>query len=93
MCFEITETVAVNNFGRVREVIKNFKQFGCQFGLDDFGSGTSSFSHLKIDGSLVRNIVGDAADFAMVEAINRSGCPISASTMPRVMSSTVLSPC
>ena len=81
LCFEITETVAVTSFGRVREMMQTFKQFGCRFALDDFGSGMSSFSYLKnlpvdylkIDGSLVRNIVTDAADFAMVEAFIHVG--------------------
>lgn len=81
LCFEITETVAVTSFGRVREMMQAFKQFGCRFALDDFGSGMSSFSYLKnlpvdylkIDGSLVRNIVTDAADFAMVEAFSHVG--------------------
>ncbi len=81
LCFEITETVAVANFGRVREVMQHLRQFGCQFSLDDFGSGMSSFSYLKnlpvdslkIDGTLVRNIVDDTVDLAMVEAVTRVG--------------------
>lgn len=89
LCFEITETVAVNGFGRVREVMQTFKHFGCQFALDDFGSGMSSFSYLKnlpvdylkIDGSLVRNIAEDPTDFAMVEAIQRLASALDVKTV------------
>jgi diguanylate cyclase (GGDEF)-like protein/PAS domain S-box-containing protein len=81
ICFEITETAAINNLRHAAEFIRECKAMGFQFALDDFGTGTSSFGYLKnlavdylkIDGGFVKNIERDRVDRAMTETINHVG--------------------
>jgi diguanylate cyclase (GGDEF)-like protein/PAS domain S-box-containing protein len=77
VCFEITESAVVANLDHARRFVGVLHGMGCQFTLDDFGSGVGSFSnlknlpldYLKIDGSFMRNLARDSVNQAMVTAM------------------------
>jgi diguanylate cyclase (GGDEF)-like protein/PAS domain S-box-containing protein len=77
VCFEITESAVVANLDHARRFVGVLHGMGCQFALDDFGSGVGSFSnlktlpmdYLKIDGSFMRNLSRDSVNQAMVTAM------------------------
>lgn len=81
ICFEITETAAVNSLDGTIEFMQKMKVIGCEFSLDDFGTGLSSYSYLrnlpvdylKIDGIFVKDIVASDNDYAVVKSINEIG--------------------
>src|SRR5438477_1996860 len=77
VCFEISENAVVANLDHARRFVGVLHGMGCQFTLDDFGSGMGSFSnlknlpldYLKIDGSFMRNLARDTVNQAMVGAM------------------------
>lgn len=77
LVFEITETAAIADLTQACRFMESLKELGCQFALDDFGIGYSSFfqlkslpvDYLKIDGSFIRNLPQDQVDRQLVQAI------------------------
>jgi len=75
--FEITETAAIANMADARTFARTVTGMGCGLGLDDFGTGFSSFSylkelpvqHLKLDVEFIRNLTSSPADQRLVQAM------------------------
>ena len=77
LVLEVTEAAAIANLHQAPGFVRALKGLGCQFALDDFGMGFSSFSHLrylpvdylKIDGNFVHDLAHDPLDQHVVKAI------------------------
>ena len=77
LCFEITETAALSSLSSVVYFMRELRDRGVCFALDDFGAGLSFFSYLKtlpvdylkIDGQFVEAVARDPIDRSMLEAI------------------------
>ncbi len=77
VCFEVTEKAILGNLQQAQRFIEVLHGIGCEFSLDDFGSGLGSFSslkhlpidYLKIDGNYTRNLRSDLVNQEMVGAM------------------------
>ncbi len=78
ICFEITETGTISNLVKAADFVRTFRNIGCKFSIDDFGTGLASHNYLrelpvdyvKIDGTFVKGIHENRNDYAMARSIN-----------------------
>ncbi len=77
ICFEVSETAVMERFDQARRFVAVLHGIGCQFGLDDFGSGLGSFTtlrdlsidYLKIDGTYTRDLRPETLNHQVVTAV------------------------
>jgi diguanylate cyclase (GGDEF)-like protein/PAS domain S-box-containing protein len=77
VCFELSESAVAASTSHAARFVAVLHGLGCQFALDDFGSGQGSFAslkqlsmdYLKIDGSFIRGLGTDDVNVAMVTAM------------------------
>jgi diguanylate cyclase (GGDEF)-like protein len=75
--FEMTEREVVSDLTSMKSFLRELRNQGFAFALDDFGSGYNSFLYLrelhfdyvKIDGEFVRNMIHNKADNALIESL------------------------
>jgi len=75
--FELLEDEDVKDFQQIKDFINRVKSYGVKIAIDDFGSGYSNYERLldyqpdiiKIDGSLVKNIVTSKFSVSVVNSI------------------------
>lgn len=78
ICFEIDEALAFEHLGDTLRLVDSLRPLGYAFCLSHFGPSLNSFAYLrnlhvdyiKIDGTLVRDVVADPVDRAIVSAVS-----------------------
>jgi diguanylate cyclase (GGDEF)-like protein len=77
LVLEVTESLAINDMNRMKEVIKQIKELGVKIALDDFGTGYSSLNYIKqmdldiikVDRTFIKDISEDDYAQAFVKLI------------------------
>ena len=77
LTLEVTESLAINDMERMKQILGNIKRLGVRIALDDFGTGYSSLSHIreipldviKVDQSFVTELAVDQYAQAFVKMV------------------------
>lgn len=77
LTLEVTESLAINDMDRMKEILNKIKALGVRIALDDFGTGYSSLNHIreipfdviKVDQSFVKDLAEDAYSQSFIKMV------------------------
>lgn len=77
LTLEVTESLAINDMERMKEILSNIKALGVRIALDDFGTGYSSLNHIreipfdviKVDQSFVKDLTEEAYTQSFIKMV------------------------
>lgn len=77
LTLEVTESLAINDMERMKDILSRIKALGVRIALDDFGTGYSSLNHIreipfdviKVDQSFVKDLADDAYSQSFIKMV------------------------
>ena len=77
LTLEVTESLAINDMERMKEILNKIKSLGVRIALDDFGTGYSSLNHIreipfdviKVDQGFVKELSDDAYSQSFIKMV------------------------
>ncbi|MUL10189.1 EAL domain-containing protein [Aliivibrio fischeri] len=97
ICFEITESSALQNEQQAIDTICTLRKAGAKIALDDFGTGYASFSYLrrlpldilKIDGEFIKDLPNNEIDRLIVSSISSVAKELALETVAEFVETSV----
>ena len=77
LTLEVTESLAINDMERMKEILNSIRALGARIALDDFGTGYSSLNHIreipldviKVDQSFVSELAEDSYSQSFIKMV------------------------
>lgn len=77
LTLEVTESLAINDMERMKEILNSIRMLGVRIALDDFGTGYSSLNHIreipldviKVDQSFVADLAEDSYSQSFIKMV------------------------
>lgn len=77
LTLEVTESLAINDMKRMKEILNSIRSLGVRIALDDFGTGYSSLNHIreipldiiKVDQNFVQDLASDSYSQSFIKMV------------------------